>query len=377
MFASTVLDVVVGLTFLYLLLSLIVSAINEFIEARLKMRSVELYDGLRELLNDAEGTTIVKKLYTHPLVYGLFKGDFKPKEHVKKSWWHYLRGSNLPSYIPSRNFALALMDCVMPASSTARSGATGTTTPTLARTFSLEQFREAVTKVPDKHLQQALLALVDAAEDDTQQLLTNIERWYDSVMDRVSGWYKRYTQSMIFAIALVIAVFLNLDSLAIGHSLLHDKAQRDVILTAAQTYLQKLPEGTSPGDEDSITYYLDQLQNTSLPLGWQLCDAATTPTCDPTRALSPQNPWQWFAHLTHLPGWLLTAFAVTFGAPFWFDLLNKFMVIRSTVKPHEKSPEEASEDRQTPGSAAPAATSKDRQLDGLRAPEPILRPNSG
>jgi hypothetical protein len=34
------------------------------------------------------------------------------------------------------------------------------------------------------------------------------------------------------------------------------------------------------------------------------------------------------------------------GAPFWFDLLNKIMVVRSTVKPKEKSPEEASEDRQ-------------------------------
>ena len=45
-------------------------------------------------------------------------------------------------------------------------------------------------------------------------------------------------------------------------------------------------------------------------------------------------------------GWLLTALAATMGAPFWFDVLNKIMVIRSTVKPHEKSPEEASEDRQ-------------------------------
>jgi len=47
-------------------------------------------------------------------------------------------------------------------------------------------------------------------------------------------------------------------------------------------------------------------------------------------------------------GWLVTAFAATLGAPFWFDVLNKIMVIRSTVKPHEKSPEEASEDRQKP-----------------------------
>jgi hypothetical protein len=45
-------------------------------------------------------------------------------------------------------------------------------------------------------------------------------------------------------------------------------------------------------------------------------------------------------------GWLITALAVMLGAPFWFDVLNKFMVIRSTVKPYEKSPPEASEDRQ-------------------------------
>ena len=49
---------------------------------------------------------------------------------------------------------------------------------------------------------------------------------------------------------------------------------------------------------------------------------------------------------SHLVGWLLTAFAATLGAPFWFDILNKVMVIRATVKPREKSGEEGSEDRQ-------------------------------
>jgi len=47
--------------------------------------------------------------------------------------------------------------------------------------------------------------------------------------------------------------------------------------------------------------------------------------------------------------------AATLGAPFWFDVLNKITVIRSTVKPHEKSPEEASEDRQASPSSVGAA----------------------
>jgi hypothetical protein len=58
----------------------------------------------------------------------------------------------------------------------------------------------------------------------------------------------------------------------------------------------------------------------------------------------------------YIIGWLLTAFAATLGAPFWFDVLNKVMVIRSTVKPHEKSPEEDSEDRQKKEEATSATT---------------------
>jgi hypothetical protein len=47
---------------------------------------------------------------------------------------------------------------------------------------------------------------------------------------------------------------------------------------------------------------------------------------------------------THWLGWALTAFAVSLGAPFWFDMLNKLIVVRSTVKPHEKSKEQESKD---------------------------------
>jgi hypothetical protein len=41
---------------------------------------------------------------------------------------------------------------------------------------------------------------------------------------------------------------------------------------------------------------------------------------------------------------LITAIALSLGAPFWFDVLNKFMVVRSTIKPHEKSQSESSKD---------------------------------
>ena len=62
-------------------------------------------------------------------------------------------------------------------------------------------------------------------------------------------------------------------------------------------------------------------------------------------------------------GWLITALAVMLGAPFWFDALNKLMVIRSTVKPSEKSQPEASKDAQP---ATPEAT----QQSPPRSPPP-------
>ena len=75
------------------------------------------------------------------------------------------------------------------------------------------------------------------------------------------------------------------------------------------------------------------------PVPRQLCSVFDGMTCT-------RNRWLDLDWLIVICGWLVTAFAVMLGAPFWFDVLNKFMVIRSTVKPHEKSPEEASEDRQ-------------------------------
>jgi hypothetical protein len=46
--------------------------------------------------------------------------------------------------------------------------------------------------------------------------------------------------------------------------------------------------------------------------------------------------------LRSLFGWFINAYAVSLDAPFWFGMLNKFIVIRSAAKPHEKSQEDAS-----------------------------------
>jgi len=71
-----------------------------------------------------------------------------------------------------------------------------------------------------------------------------------------------------------------------------------------------------------------------------------------------QGDWSlaaFFAWVLLLTGYFITAFAVMLGAPFWFDVLNKFMVIGRMVKPREKSQDEASEDRGGGGGGAGSA----------------------
>jgi hypothetical protein len=92
MFNSGLLDVAIGLIFIYPLLGLICTALSEMIEARLKMRATDLERGIRELLHDPTGQGLVKKLYDHLLVFGLFQGLYDPSK-IKNG--RYRRGANL------------------------------------------------------------------------------------------------------------------------------------------------------------------------------------------------------------------------------------------------------------------------------------------
>ena len=110
MLGSTVLDVAIGLVFIFLLVSLLASAMREALETFLKTRASHLEAGLREVLRDPGGTGLVKQFYNHPLIYCLYSGEYAPNPGLKSGGLMITRGHNLPSYIPSSSFALALMD---------------------------------------------------------------------------------------------------------------------------------------------------------------------------------------------------------------------------------------------------------------------------
>jgi hypothetical protein len=337
MFGSEILDVAIGVIFVFLLVSLICSAVREGIEAWMKSRATHLEQGVRELLHDPTATGLARYLYEHPMISVLYHDRYVPTDTIKFWTTALTRGRNLPSYIPSRNFALALMDMaargpvIDPASSVARAGA-----------ITIASLRDNIAGLGSPPVQRVLLTALDSAEGDLQKVQANIEAWYEAAMERVSGWYKRSTQVFLFFIGLGVAVTLNINTITIADYLYRDNAARSAMVARAEAAVadQNYPR-TYPAIQT-------ELQSLKLPIGWE---SGLPPLRNGDGTPRPNTvDWIWL-----IGGLLVTALAATLGAPFWFDLLNKVMVIRSTVKPHEKSPEEASKDRQ-PARAASEAT---------------------
>lgn len=326
MFGSAILDIAIGLVFVFLLLSLVCSAANELIETILKQRSRNLEKAIKELITD---DSFVKKLYNHALINGLFRGNY---EEASKGRGPF---NKLPSYIPARNFAIALLDLsgklsnapVAPVPNTGKDNAENQTEKTKAG------------DVPEK-VKQALHAFELAASNDLEKFRKSLEDWYNSAMDRASGWYKRRTQWFLMALGFALAVALNVDSIEIAKRLSTDSALRQGLIASAQA-AASAQHNDNTDAKQAIEQDLQTLHGLGLPIGW--------PDRDLNKTKGQNSIVYWWGAVTDaVPdralGWLITALAASLGAPFWFDLLNKFIVVRSTVKPAEKSQTEASKD---------------------------------
>jgi hypothetical protein len=175
--------------------------------------------------------------------------------------------------------------------------------------------------------------LLEEAKSDLGKLQEGIEVWFNNAMDRVAGWYKRRTQVIVFVIAVLVTSVANADTIQIAKTLANDAALREALVAQAQE-LAKNPPPVSQGSGAEqqtntpagatagaaiIKENAATLQNLGLKLGWQ----------DESRA---QIDW-----VNKIFGLLLTALAVSMGAPFWFDMLNKIVSVRATGKPPKEA----------------------------------------
>jgi hypothetical protein len=109
-FNSVTLEVAIGLFFVFLIVSLLCSELNELIAAVVNLRGQFLRKGITSLFNENE--KLVRDFFNSPLVMGLTQPVRGPGKVLTRF------GTQNPSYIPSYVFTRVLRDVIVPESGT-------------------------------------------------------------------------------------------------------------------------------------------------------------------------------------------------------------------------------------------------------------------
>jgi putative peptidoglycan binding protein len=353
------LDVAIGLSLVYLVLSLLCSSIQEAISSYRGWRASTLEQGIRNLLQKqpfsnphGEPSDLADAVYAHPLVNALAPGETKP------------------SYIAGRTFAQALLGVLH-----ASAGTDGT----------LAALPRAIAALPNGDVRAALQTFVLEAGDDVAAIRANIERWFDDTMERVSGWYKRHVTLALRIIAVVVAVGMNVDTIRIVTALREIPALREGAVASARDAVANRDSLLTPRAREARDAELEQtLKRLDLPMGlptpwWpsvlalvsDKTSAASSRGNEPPTDESPQllegEDLAW-AILSTVVGWFITAAALSLGAPFWFDTLNKLLNLRSAGPKPQREDEKAATTGMTAADTPQATQAAIRTSDSLAPP---------
>lgn len=292
-------EVIVGIIFTFLLLSLLGTTINELLSSWRGWRGYYLEEGLKRLLEYKDNPEVFNRFMKHPFFQQLF-------QH-----WVPLRVSKAPAYLSKANFANILTNVLK------------------RKDKALGSVDELIGGLPEgSNLKEVLEHLKSEGAESVDDFKKRLQSWFDDVMWQASGWYKRHMQMVTLFVGLGIAVVLNADAIQMYQHLTTNVAARNELSSLATAFVQshsELPQQLNPADSLSLEQIRagvkqvvesEEFSNMSniLGLGWQAGDLAVG-----------GQTW-----LVRIFGWLLTALAISLGAPFWFDVLKKIINIRSS-----------------------------------------------
>ena len=155
-------------------------------------------------------------------------------------------------------------------------------------------------------------------------------------MERAGGVYKRNAKGVAIMIGFFIAIAANADTLYIVDRLSKDSVLRQAISESASNIARTSDISNVRSKVD------DALQDISLPIGWNFQGSKQTTDQSNSKAQNlPSNqtlPQIILQTLRKGFGWLLSGIAISMGAPFWFDLLNRVVNVRNAGKrPHSSA----------------------------------------
>lgn len=255
---------------------------------------------------------------------------------------HFNEDAGWPSYMHARTFSSVVLDCIAPKGLPANQQRTfwalraSVVAPqSLPKPVDSQITSDSLTRwTPNLHVNSILRSFVAVAEahvaDDDPNVDVNrlalfrsqIESWFEEGMDRAAGWYKQKSQLRLIIIAAVLTLLLNVDTIRIVRQLYSNPTARSGLVALAQQAANTDSASHPKLRQDLVSRWQD-IDEDGVSLGWRHLpkwDASL-----PTTAI------------TKLGGLLLTIMAVSLGAPFWFDMLNKLVNVRAAGARPEKS----------------------------------------
>lgn len=282
------LNIVIGLAAVYTAFSLLASWVQERIATVMQFRSKTLRAGIQQMIDD---DATHQALFNQPS----FVAAQSPRQRD-------------PSYISATQFSMAVMGILNGASAVGTTGADA-----------LAAVQRGITGLPPSRLKDALATLAGEANADLTRFVSSVENWFDDQMDRVSGWYRRYTQVILLVVGAAIAALFNVDTLRIAQD-----------LTAAPLAID---QSQITSNSTAAEQYVSDQVFSQMHFGWPDAYACSSMQSAAECAAADTASKITFKIL----GLLLTAIALSLGAPFWFDTLSRFVNVRGSGPAPAKS----------------------------------------
>jgi len=388
--SSGIIDLAIGLTFVFGVAAALASAVTELIARYIGLRGAYLLSGLRELVDGGGVSTVlgqagqdyqwVQGMISRGLAPtgqpapaelspteapGVLAPSLKPVTVSTLSATGALLGGpilgsqGMAGQISSRKLTLAATGTTgrLPKMTSEKAGTLWSQRRSLPAYISSGSFADAVVDLvlPGANGQMtmtdiqrginalphelsvfkpSLQVLAKNAGDDVSKFRTSVEQWYDGHMDRVSGLYKRYSAKITLVVGLIVVVLLNVNALTIGRTLYSQSA----VSTAVSAVAAKGTDcGATEGQQECLTNLQAQISaatTAGLPIGWGTVRDCAEPGArcnwlDQRGIFSRHGDSGWQLVLV-LAGFLIMIIALIPGAQFWFGLLSKLGSLRST-----------------------------------------------
>ncbi len=302
------LEVILGMMFTYMVLSLLGTTVNELISSWRGWRGFFMEEGIKRLLKFDDDPSVFKK--------------FTDNEFYKQLMQHKapFRVSRAPEWLSSKNFVSILVN-TLKKSETA-----------------VAKVDEMIEGLPEGNkLREVLEQFKSEGHENVEAFKGRLQNWFDDVMAHSSGWYKRHLQMVTMFVGLVIAITINADSFDMYNTLSNSATARQSLSKMAEAFVannEALPPPKTFADSLTLAEIKSELRNFTdseqyakisnvLGLGWDTGDIFISPA----------------AWLKRVLGWFVTALAISLGAPFWFSALKKIISIRTSENSNSNSPQ--------------------------------------